>query len=142
MTTSSTSPPRRSSSVTSALASEPRSSDANIVVLRGTVAAEPVLRELPTGSVFEATIHTHVVLVQSAVREPVPVVWDVAVATAHAGDTVVVRGRVRQRFFRSGGLTVARTEVVASEIVSVRRRKAVFSTLARIETELARLAAE
>ncbi|HET7523922.1 MAG TPA: hypothetical protein VFJ79_07250, partial [Acidimicrobiales bacterium] len=34
-----------------------------------------------------------------------------------AGVGVVVVGRVRRRFFRSGGVTQSRTEVVASRVV-------------------------
>lgn len=39
------------------------------------------------------------------------------------GTELVVTGHVRQRFYRSGGATVARTEVVATHVVPARRRK-------------------
>jgi hypothetical protein len=106
------------------------------------VASEPTRRDLPNGSVFETTLHTHVVVADAIGREPVPVVWDVELGVAHAGESLVVRGRVRQRFFRSGGATMSRTEVVASEIVPVRRRKAVQAVVGRAELVLARLVAE
>jgi single-strand DNA-binding protein len=34
----------------------------------------------------------------------------------NAGDEVVVTGRVRRRFFRAGGVTASRTEVVADTL--------------------------
>jgi hypothetical protein len=132
---------RRSSSVTAVAAPGPHD-DVNVVVLRGTVAGEPTRRELPNGSVFETTLHTRVVIADGIGREPVPIVWDVELGVAHVGDNLVVRGRVRQRFFRSGGATMSRTEVVASEIVPVRRRKAVQAAVARAELVLSRLVAE
>ena len=51
-------------------------------------------------------------------------------ASQHAVETeVVVVGSVRRRFFRSGGVTQARTEVVANAFVPARNRKRVRSAL-------------
>ena len=57
--------------------------------------------------------------------ETVPVVClDPSSATRAlaAGTEVVVTGRVRRRFFRAGGTTASRTEVVAEAVVAARRR--------------------
>ena len=51
-------------------------------------------------------------------------------ASRHAVETeVVVVGSVRRRFFRSGGVTQARTEVVADAFVPARSSKRVRSAL-------------
>jgi single-strand DNA-binding protein len=47
----------------------------------------------------------------------------------NAGDEVVVIGRVRKRFFRVGGATQSRTEVVATRVVPARRRAQVAKAL-------------
>jgi single-strand DNA-binding protein len=41
------------------------------------------------------------------------------------GQELLVTGRVRRRFFRAGGVTQSRTEVVADRVVPTRRRAAV-----------------
>ena len=96
----------------------------NIVVVRGTVADEPHQRAVPSGSVFETTVVTRSIVDGVTVREPVPVVWSDARITCSAGAEVIVRGRVRQRFFRAGPATVSRTEVIAEQIVLASRRPA------------------
>lgn len=96
----------------------------NVVVVRGTVADEPQQRAVPSGPVFEATVVTRSVVDGVSVRETVPVVWSDARLSCSAGAEVIVRGRVRQRFFRSGAATVSRTEVIAEEIVLALRRPA------------------
>jgi single-strand DNA-binding protein len=64
-------------------------------------------------------------------RITVPVAWfdPPAKASFEAGAEVVVTGYVRRRFFRSGGATQSRTEVVADTVVPAnsraRARKAV-----------------
>jgi single-strand DNA-binding protein len=60
--------------------------------------------------------------------ESVPVVWEGAPAVAVDLDVeteVVVVGRVRRRWFRSGGATQSRTEVVAEGVVPRRAGKRV-----------------
>ena len=96
----------------------------NVVVVRGTVADEPQKRAVPSGSVFEATVVTRSVVDGVSVRESVPVVWSDARLSCSAGAEVIVRGRVRQRFFRSGAATLSRTEVIAEEIALASRRPA------------------
>jgi single-strand DNA-binding protein len=50
---------------------------------------------------------------------------------------VVVTGRVRRRFFRAGGYTQSRTEVVADAVVPTRRRKRVDAVLEAVLEPLA-----
>jgi len=97
----------------------------NLVVVRGTLSRDPEPRELPSGDVivsYEVTVRP--VPGPGAGRaESVPVAWvdPPAAATAlRAGDDVVVVGRVRRRFFRAGGATASRTEVVATRVVPAR----------------------
>lgn len=95
----------------------------NIVILKGVLSRAPESRELPSGdrlAAFEVTI-----------REPdqptasVPVVWFAPPERAlriAAGSEVVVAGRVRRRFFRTGGGTGSRTEVVAWQVLPASQR--------------------
>jgi single-strand DNA-binding protein len=98
----------------------------NLSLLAGTLSRRPEVRVLPSG--------TTVVELQLSVRpasgptESVPVAWFDAPPAAlewPEGHAVVVVGRVRRRFFRSGGATASRTEVVATSIVPATRRAAV-----------------
>jgi single-strand DNA-binding protein len=90
----------------------------NLVVLGGVLARPAQDVELPSGSrllSLEVTVRR-----EEGPAEPVPVAWfdPPAWATAlDAGAGVVVSGRVRRRFFRAGGVTQSRTEVVASKVV-------------------------
>jgi single-strand DNA-binding protein len=105
----------------------------NIAVLRGEISTAPTVRELPAGGV--------VVNFDVATSAPgagrgtgrVPVAWPDPPVSARrgvdVGTTVVVVGSVRRRFFRSGGVTQSRTEVVAAEVVRVRRGVAVRTLL-------------
>jgi hypothetical protein len=59
--------------------------------------------------------------------ESVPVVWPSPPRRATelgAGDVVTVVGRVRRRYFRAGGTTASRTEVVAELVAPTRHRRA------------------
>lgn len=98
----------------------------NIVILKGVLSRAPEPRDLPSGdrlAAFEVTI-----------REPdqptasVPVVWfdppDRALRLV-AGAEVVVAGRVRRRFFRTGAGTASRTEVVAWQVLPATQRSRV-----------------
>lgn len=96
----------------------------NIVVIDGTLSRDPDVRALASGS----TLLSCDVTVRDADQptETVPIAWfDPPGATDHlrAGVEVVVTGRVRRRFFRSGGATIGRTEVVATCIEPRRRRR-------------------
>src|SRR5690606_34721390 len=87
----------------------------------------PTVRTLRSGSVlhtFEVTVRE-----EGQPTTSVPVVLlDGRPPDIGEGDRVAVVGRVRRRFFRAGGATVSRTEVVADEVALVRRR----STVARL----------
>jgi len=99
----------------------------NVAVLRGRVTSEPTVRDLPAGRTV-----TQIELTTSCdgAAVSVPVVVDDRRVTAAAGDEVVVVGHVRRRFFRAGGVTQSRTEVVAAEVVPVHRRKSVDKAVA------------
>jgi single-strand DNA-binding protein len=95
----------------------------NLAVLRGTLAAEPRLRELPSGTVlaqFDLTTR------DEAGTQSVPIGWfdpPPAVTALEVGTELVVVGSVRRRFFRAGGTTQSRTEVVAAKVVPARRAR-------------------
>lgn len=97
----------------------------NVVVLRGTLSRDPELRSLPSGDAllaFEVTVRA-ADGAAPARAESVPVCWfdpPSAATRLGAGTEVLVVGRVRRRFFRAGGATASRTEVVADRIVPVR----------------------
>ena len=96
----------------------------NLAVLVGRLARPAEPRELPSGDrlvAFEVTIAR-----PGARAEGVPVVWPEAPASAgdyDVDEVVVVVGRVRRRFFRAGGATQSRTEVVADVVVPTRLAK-------------------
>jgi single-strand DNA-binding protein len=89
----------------------------NLVVLDGVLARPAQDVQLPSGSrllSMEVTVRR-----DEGPAEPVPVAWfdPPAWATAlDSGTGVVVFGRVRRRFFRAGGVTQSRTEVVATKV--------------------------
>jgi single-strand DNA-binding protein len=104
----------------------------NVVVLHGVLARDPDARALPSGDelvAYEVTVPR-----PDGPAEGVPVVRFGAPSSASrlvAGDAVVVVGRVRRRFFRAGGATQSRTEVVAERVSAAR-------TPARARTLLAK----
>jgi single-strand DNA-binding protein len=103
----------------------------NLVVLRGVLARPAQNVELPSGSrllTLEVTVRR-----PDGPAEPVPVAWidpPAWASTLDASSEVVVFGRVRRRFFRSGGATQSRTEVVASRVVRASARSKVAAVLA------------
>lgn len=71
--------------------------------------------------------------------ETVPVVWldpPASAADRAAGERVVVVGRVRRRFFRAGGSTQSRTEVVADVIVGAGQVEGARQALAKAQAAL------
>lgn len=103
----------------------------NVVALRGVLSRPAEERVLPSGDRLlnlELTIRP-----AEGPAEGVPVVWPgppAAASTLDVGDEVVVVGRVRRRFFRSGGSTQSRTEVVADAILPARSGKRIAKLLA------------
>ena len=101
----------------------------NLVVLRGHLSGAPQVRLLSSGS----TVHSFdLVTTGPDGRAAGPVAWIDPPPTTTLGEhaEVVVVGAVRRRFFRSGGSTQSRTEVVASEVIPASRRARVQRRLA------------
>ena len=102
----------------------------NLSILVGVLSRDAELRELPSGDevlALELTIRP-----DGEPAESVPVAWHGAPRSAaawQAGEELLVVGRVRRRFFRAGGTTQSRTEVVASTAVPTRRRAAAGKAL-------------
>ena len=113
----------------------------NVVVLAGRLARPAEVRELPSGDrlvAYELTVAR-----EGARAESVPVVWFGAPARAADHDVdeqVVVVGRVRRRFFRAGGSTQSRTEVVADVVLGARATKRVGAAVGRAQATLVELA--
>ena len=98
----------------------------NVCILQGRLTRPPEQRVVGSGR----SLVTYELAVDrpEGGTETVPVVWDGAPARALDLDVdaeVVAAGRVRRRWFRSGGATQSRTEVVAVEVLSARSTKRV-----------------
>jgi single-strand DNA-binding protein len=92
----------------------------NVVVLAGTVAADPVERRMPSG---DAVTELRLSVPEAGKRLlPLPVaVWHDAVGKTSVqaigkGDDVLVYGQLARRFYRSGAGARSLTEVVATGI--------------------------
>ncbi|MFL5789983.1 MAG: single-stranded DNA-binding protein [Actinomycetota bacterium] len=90
----------------------------NVVVLAGTVAADPVTRRMPSG---DEVTELRISVPETGRRLlPLPVAaWHATVgrATVDAiakGDAVLVHGQLVRRFYRSGAGARSLTEVVAT----------------------------
>ena len=98
----------------------------NVVVLQGSLTRPAELRSLPSG---DSLVGLELTVPRAGEKaESVPVVWPDAPAAAadlDVGEKVVVVGRVRRRFFRSGGATQSRTEVVADTVLRPRQSRQV-----------------
>ena len=107
----------------------------NLVVLRGVLSRDPEPRQLPSGDAvvaYDVTVRPESTSGEPGRAESVPVAWFSPPAGASglsAGDDVVVVGRVRRRFFRAGGATSSRTEVVAARVVPARSAAKVRAAL-------------
>ncbi|MGE0880484.1 MAG: single-stranded DNA-binding protein [Acidimicrobiia bacterium] len=96
----------------------------NVVVLQGALTRSPEWRDLPSG----VAVVSYEVTTRDERGEAcsVPVSWFDPPAGAvgfEAGDEIVVSGRVRRRFFRAGGVTQSRTELIADAVVASRQAK-------------------
>jgi single-strand DNA-binding protein len=104
----------------------------NIVVAIGRLTRPAELRVLPSGDQL-VTLELTVPRAEER-ADSVPVSWFDPPARAvelDVDEEVLVVGRVRRRFFKSGGVTQSRTEVVAEAVVPVRQRKRVAAALER-----------
>jgi single-strand DNA-binding protein len=114
----------------------------NVVVVAGVLTKPAQDRELPSGSrllSLEVTVRP-----EEGPAESLPVAWFDAPAWATAldeGASVVVLGRVRRRFFRSGGVTQSRTEVVAQRVLRATDLKRARAALAAAGASLEAAAA-
>ncbi len=110
----------------------------NLVVLSGTVTLEPALRELKGGVVLQFDVSTPLA---AGTTTSVPVAWHdptpAQTSSFAAGDEVVVTGTVRRRFFRVGGQTQSRTEVIVASLIPARRKKSANSALAAAAASIA-----
>jgi len=105
----------------------------NRAILRGVVTADGVDRQLPSGSVamqFDVRTTAHGDLPAGAVNVSFVDPAADARAAVQRGEHVVVIGTVQRRFFRVGGATQSRTEVVADLVIPARRTRAVRSAIA------------
>ncbi|MGQ0830353.1 MAG: hypothetical protein ACT4OV_01620 [Microthrixaceae bacterium] len=105
----------------------------NLSLVVGVLRQAPVVR---TGADGEAVLSFDLaVRVPDLPLESVPVVWSAApsaAATWASGLEVLVIGRVRRRFFRAGGSTQSRTEVLATSVIPTRRRVAARRALEQV----------
>jgi single-strand DNA-binding protein len=104
----------------------------NVAVVCGVLSSDPQVRPLPSGDAvvtYEVTVRDG-----GAATSTVPVAWFGPPGKAPVlaqGDAVVVTGRVNRRFFRAGGHTQSRTELVADEVVPARRRASMARAVER-----------
>ena len=114
----------------------------NLVVLRGVLSRDPEARALPSGDAvvaYDVSVRPEPSSGEPSRAESVPVAWfdpPAAASAMVAGDDVVVVGRVRRRFFRAGGATASRTEVVAARVVPARAPAKVRAALGTVLTAL------
>jgi single-strand DNA-binding protein len=108
----------------------------NVAVVQGVLSGAPRRRELPSGSEI---VQLDVTTKGEAGSSSVPVSWFEPGALASSlqqGDAVVVVGHVHRRFFRSGGATQSRTDVVARRVVAATRKAQVARALAEVASAL------
>ena len=111
----------------------------NLVIVKGALARPPEVRDLRSGDVvveYDVVVPAR----EGVAAEHVPVVLFApppGAAELEPDTAVVIVGRVRQRYFRAGGATQSRTEVVAAKVIPARRAKvaerAVIDALAEAE---------
>ncbi len=105
----------------------------NLAVLLGTLSKTPEPRLLADGStVWELDLS---IRQEGHPTATVPVSWatppsGVEPGSWSSGDELLVVGAVRRRFYRAGGATVSRTDVLADAVVPARQRKRAATVLA------------
>jgi single-strand DNA-binding protein len=92
----------------------------NVVVLAGTIAAEPVVRQMPSG---DEVTELRLSVPESGKRLlPLPIAaWHATVGKRALkglgkGDDVLVYGQLARRFYRSGAGARSLTEVIATGV--------------------------
>ncbi len=117
----------------------------NLALLRGTVVGAPRRIPLPNGDIrwsVELAVAADPLVGTAATTVPVvchgPSRAADLVERSGDGDALVVVGSVRRRFFRAGGATQSRTEVVVDDVARAGSRPAVRRVVA---TAAARLGA-
>lgn len=108
----------------------------NLTLLHGTLSSAPELRTLASGDVLaqlQVTTRSDDATRSVPVSLLDPPNW---VEGLGVGDAVVVLGSVHRRFFRAGGATASRTEVVAARVQRGRDRRARERFAAAVRTEL------
>jgi len=117
----------------------------NIVVLSGQLVGTPSCRERPDGPpVWSFDVATTVADPPAgasgavSTRATVPISWcsDGGPEGWPPETDLVVAGFVRRRFFRTGGATQSRTEVVATCVVEVTKRRSLARALERAVASL------
>lgn len=105
----------------------------NLVVLRGRLTSDPVVRDLPSGTtVTQLEVTTR----HGGASVSVPVAVHDREVVLERDDDVVVTGHVARRFFRAGGVTQSRTEVIAAVVVKTTRRTSVERAIASVVSVL------
>jgi single-strand DNA-binding protein len=111
----------------------------NLAIVRGTVSSPPEARVLPSDTrLVQLQVTTR--LSDETLSMPVscwnPATW---VEALEPGDEIVVIGRVRRRFFRSGGATASRVELEADVVARAGDRRRVQAVVRRATAALASL---
>ena len=90
-------------------------SQSNVAVVIGTLSSEPRITDLPSGDTivnYEISTETP----EGTLSVPVQMAVVGRLPALKAADPVVAIGPVRRRFYRAGGATMSRTEVVATVV--------------------------
>lgn len=108
----------------------------NLAVVAGALSSPPKRRALPSGDeLVQLEITTRPVGAAAASSVPVSVAPAIAgraeLDQLDVGEEVVVIGHVRRRFFRAGGVTQSRTEVVATHVIPSRKQAAASRAVAK-----------
>jgi single-strand DNA-binding protein len=98
----------------------------NLALLRGVIIAVPTQRTLPNGAV---AVGVDLATTLATGRVTIPLSWIDPplhmLTRLQPGREVVVTGTVRRRFYRAGGATQSRTEVVVDQLVPATSTKSV-----------------
>ena len=108
----------------------------NLAVVRGVLSRDATARTLPSGDVvlaYEVTVRR-----PDGKAESVPVAWvnPDRRAPSDQGTEVLAVGRIRRRFYRAGGATQSRTELVADHVVPLTRKVTIASIVSALIDQL------